>query len=154
MVYICVKDKEFLPEKQTDWAFAYDLKSREDVVIKPWEVCVVKTWVKVRLPKWIWMLVYTRSSLPIKKKLIMANWVWVIDSDYRWEVWLILMNISKEDVSIQAWERLWQCVFQREIGNLFCCCVKTEVISEEDFDNFDKLFPTDRWEWWYWSTWQ
>ena len=151
-IIVCVINPDYIPVKQTNWAFAYDLKAREKVVINPWEVKIVKTWVKVKLPKWVWMLVFSRSSLPMKKHLIVANWVWIVDCDYRWEVWIVLMNIWIEPTIVLPWERLWQTVFQAE---LWVDMRDTDIVIETEwFETFEQDYPTERWEGWFWSTWK
>lgn len=140
---ISVKDVKYTPMRQTKGAFAYDLYSRVNDTIKPWGIKLIPTGVKVMLPRNAWMLVYPRSSLPIKKGLIMANSVWIIDSDYRWEVHLQLMNITDKDVEIKEWERYWQAVFQ---GTDWL------TLESDSFENFEEKYPTERGSWWFWST--
>ena len=60
-------------------------------------------------PEWV-ALVYARSGLAIKHGLAPANCVGVIDSDYRGEVVVGLLNSSKEDYTIEPGERVAQLV--------------------------------------------
>ena len=55
-------------------------------------------------PEWV-ALVYARSGLAIKHGLAPANCVGVIDSDYRGEIVVGLLNSSKEDYTIEPGER-------------------------------------------------
>ena len=143
-IIIAVKDEKYLPKKQTSWAFCYDVCSRENTTIKPWEVKLIKTGVKVALPLWVAMLIYPRSSLPIKKGLIMANSVGIIDSDYRWEIHLQLMNITDHEIEIKDGERYWQAMYQWSIEG--------EIKIEKSFDTFEEDYPTERGTGWFWST--
>lgn len=140
---ISVKDVKYTPMKQTKGAFAYDLYSRVNDTIKPWWIKLIPTGVKVMLPCNAWMLVYPRSSLPIKKGLIMANSVGIIDSDYRWEVHLQLMNVTCNPIDIVDGERYGQAVFQGTDWLTF---------ESDSFDNFEEKYPTERGTWWFWST--
>lgn len=60
-------------------------------------------------PEWV-ALVYARSGLAIKHGLAPANCVGVIDSDYRGELVVGLLNSSKEDYTIEPGERVAQLV--------------------------------------------
>ena len=70
-----------LPKRQTMYSAGYDLASAETITIPPKTIAFVKTGLKVRLGKDEVLLVYARSSLAIKKQLIMSNGVGVIDAD-------------------------------------------------------------------------
>ena len=146
LIVISAKDKKYLPRKQTKGAFAYDLSSRVNDTIEPWEIKLIPTGIKVRLPEDVWMLVYPRSSLPIKKGLIMANSVWIIDSDYRGEVHLQLMNVTWNPIDIVDGERYGQAVFQ---GGELPYMIDEELDS---FDTFEEKYPTERGTGGFWST--
>lgn len=136
IVYI---DNYLKPTKSTEWSMCYDLKSSESITIMPWEVKIVPLWFKTDF----WWKMYGRSSLP-KKWLMFIIWVWIIDSDYRWEILACLYNFSKESVVINYWDRLTQAEFPEWV----------EFIEDELlFDGWDIKTPTARWVWWYWSTW-
>lgn len=60
-------------------------------------------------PEWV-ALVYARSGLAIKHGLAPANCVGVIDSDYRGEVVVGLLNSSREDYTVEPGERVAQLV--------------------------------------------
>ena len=72
---------------------------------------MIPTGLAIALPGAEWVaLVYARSGLAIKHGLAPANCVGVIDSDYRGEVMVGLLNSSKEDYTIQPGERIAQLV--------------------------------------------
>jgi dUTP pyrophosphatase len=107
-----------LPKRQTTHSAGYDLASVEDVIIKPKSIAFIKTGLKVLLGDDEVLLVYARSSLAIKKQLIMSNGVGVIDSDYynnkdnEGHIMVPLYNMSDVDVEIKAKERVAQGIFQ------------------------------------------
>lgn len=145
----CTYDEKLLPKQQTEWAAGYDICSAVWYVVRPNEIKLIKTWVKMVLDEWTVAFVCLRSSMPLKRWLIIPNGIWVIDSDYRWEVWIEVMNVTSEDIVIEKWDRVWQIVVQT-IPNLEL----ETTISENTFNFFDEVYPTDRGEWGFWSTWK
>ena len=82
----------------------------EPVTIAPGEVFWVPTGVALEVPKGCAGLVYARSSLGTKRGLAPANKVGVIDSDYRGEVKVVLLNHSNVPQSVAPGERIAQLV--------------------------------------------
>lgn len=80
------------------------------VTIQPGEVYWVSTGIALEVPKGCAGLVYARSSLGAKRGLAPANKVGVVDSDYRGEVKVVLLNHSKEPQTLQPGERVAQFV--------------------------------------------
>ena len=65
--------KIILPVRQTAGSAGYDIASLEHTTIKPGELKLVKTGLKVMIPSDEVLLVYARSSLGLKKTLMMSN---------------------------------------------------------------------------------
>ncbi len=82
----------------------------EAVTIQPGEVFWVPTGIALEVPKGCAGLVYARSSLGAKRGLAPANKVGVVDSDYRGEIKVVLLNHSKEAQILQPGERVAQFV--------------------------------------------
>lgn len=137
--------KGYEPIQQTPWSAWYDIKARWTWYVAPKSVILVPTGVKVALDKWYACLVFPRSSLPMKKGLMVANSVGVVDSDYRWEVHIQLYNFNDYEVKIEDMERIWQLIFTRYSENQFEC-------DAEMFEDWENRFPTKRWTGWFWST--
>jgi dUTP pyrophosphatase len=100
-----------LPDYQSTGAAAFDLSASADVDVPPGEVRLVPTGLVVEVPNGHFLAVIARSSLPIKKKLFVANSVGVIDSDYRGptdEVKIEVYNFSAQMVRVSAGERIAQ----------------------------------------------
>lgn len=74
--------------------------------------------------------VFARSGLSSKKGVCLANGVGVVDSDYRGEIKIAVVNTSEEEYTIQPFERIAQLVFM-------------PVITAE-FEETDKLSDTER----------
>lgn len=82
----------------------------EEVIIQPGEIYWVPTGIALEVPKGCAGLVYARSSLGAKRGLAPANKVGVIDSDYRGEIKVVLLNHSKQPQTLQPGERVAQFV--------------------------------------------
>ena len=80
----------------------------EAVTIAPGEVYWVPTGIALEVPKGCAGLVYARSSLGAKRGLAPANKVGVIDSDYRGEIRVVLLNHGKQPQTITHGERVAQ----------------------------------------------
>lgn len=89
-----------------------DLYSAEknDVVVAPGETAFIGTGIAVEIPESYVGLVYARSGLACKKGLAPANKVGVIDSDYRGEIKVALLNHGKVSQTIAQGERIAQLV--------------------------------------------
>lgn len=101
-----------LPTYGSEFAAGADLYAclEEAVTIQPGETFWVPTGIALEVPVGCAGLVYARSSLGAKRGLAPANKVGVVDSDYRGEVRVVLLNHSKEPQTIQPGERVAQFV--------------------------------------------
>ena len=81
-----------------------------EVTIQPGEIYWVPTGIALEVPKGCAGLVYARSSMGAKRGLAPANKVGVIDSDYRGEVKVVLLNHSKQPQTLLPGERVAQFV--------------------------------------------
>src|SRR5690554_3338061 len=91
-----------LPSYQTEGAVAFDLYARTTTVIKPFTPTIVPTNLIIEVPKGYFLMLASRSSTPIKKHLMVANGIGVIDEDYhgdRDEIGVQFLNFSQEDVT-------------------------------------------------------
>jgi dUTP pyrophosphatase len=105
-----------LPVRQTKLSAGYDLASCEDVLIKAGEIKMIPTGLRVKMLDNEVLLVYPRSSLAIKKGLMMSNGVGVIDADYYHaenlgHISIPVYNFTKEDVLVKSGERISQGIF-------------------------------------------
>ena len=82
----------------------------ETVTVQPGEVAWISTGIALEVPKGCAGLIYARSSLGTKRGLAPANKVGVIDSDYRGEVKVVLLNHSNVPQSVAPGERIAQLV--------------------------------------------
>lgn len=107
-----------LPIRKTTGSAGYDFYSNETItvpsilnVVKP---TMVSTGVTADFPSDTILLIYNRSSNPIKRGLVLANGTGVIDSDYSpKEIMGIFYNFSNYDYTIHKGDRIMQAVFQK-----------------------------------------
>ncbi len=100
-----------LPQYQTPGAVAFDLYARETVVINPWKPTIIPANVIIEVPEGYFLMLASRSSTPIKKNLMVANGIGVIDQDYHGdkdEIGVQVLNFSQENVIIEKGERIAQ----------------------------------------------
>jgi dUTP pyrophosphatase len=106
-----------IPKRATENSAGYDLSSISDVTIMPGEIKMIPTGLKVLMPKNEALFVYPRSSLAIKKGLMMSNSVGIIDADYygnkdnEGHIMVPLYNFRSESVTIVKGERIAQGIF-------------------------------------------
>ena len=103
-----------LPAYQTSGAAAFDLAAAETVTIQPGEVVLVPTGLVVEVPSGMFLAIFARSSTPLKRGLMVANGVGVVDSDYSGpedEVKIAVLNFRDTAATIGRGERVAQGIF-------------------------------------------
>lgn len=103
-----------LPSYHSTDAAAFDLSAREPVVVPAGAVRLVPTGLVIDVPIDHALLVLARSSLPLKKRLMVANGIGLIDADYRGpddEIKVEVYNFSDQPVRIERGERIAQGLF-------------------------------------------
>ena len=100
-----------LPSYGTSEAAGFDLASAHDVVVQPRQIVLVRTGLVIEVPTGYFLAIFARSSTPLKRGLMVANGVGVIDPDYSGpndEVMIQVMNVTESDVQIRRGDRLAQ----------------------------------------------
>lgn len=102
--------KAILPTYGSSEAAGADLYAclEESVTIQPGETVFIPTGIALEVPKGCAGLVYARSSMGAKRGLAPANKVGVIDSDYRGEIRVVLLNHGKVPQTVEHGERVAQ----------------------------------------------
>ena len=85
----------------------------EPVTLKPMERRLIPTGLYIALPEGVEAQVRPRSGMSIKKGLSLVNAVGTIDSDYRGEIMVPLINFSAEEQVVEDGERIAQMVIAR-----------------------------------------
>ena len=108
-------DSGTLPFYETEGSAGMDLKAyiEEPVTLKPGQRMLVPTGLYIELPVGYEAQIRARSGLAIKKGIGLVNGVGTIDSDYRGEIKVILINWGDEDFVIENGDRIAQMVIAK-----------------------------------------
>lgn len=108
-----------IPKRQTLYSAGYDMEACETVEIAPNEVKLVKTGLKAYMLEDEVLKLYIRSSMAIKKSVMLANNVGIIDSDYynneknNGHIMIPLYNFSNQMLIIYKGDKIAQGIFQK-----------------------------------------
>jgi len=115
MVKILVKkfDKNIkLPAYKTSGSSGLDLVAyiKKKIIIDPGKTAMVSTGIAVAIPKNYEIQIRPRSGLAAKKGITVLNTPGTVDSDYRGEIKIILINLSKKKFIVRSGDRIAQMV--------------------------------------------
>ncbi len=119
---ICkAENKDFLPVYSSAEAAGADLRAciQEDIVLKPGQRYLVPTGLSIQLPAGYEAQIRPRSGLAIKHGISLVNTPGTIDSDYRGEVKIIMINLGSEDFVIKRGDRIAQMVIAPVTHGMF-----------------------------------
>ena len=105
-----------LPKYETAGAAGFDLASNADITIEPGQVTLVPTGLVVAVPAGHVLGIFARSSTPLKRGLMVANGVGLVDSDYcgpHDEIKIEVVNFTSAPVQVRRGDRLAQGVILR-----------------------------------------
>ena len=100
-----------LPAYHTNGSAAFDLAASEPVSVAPGEMSLIPTGLVIEVPQGMFLGVFARSSTPLKRGLVVANGVGIVDSDYcgpRDEVRIAVLNVTSAQVTINRGDRIAQ----------------------------------------------
>ena len=106
-------DCSLVPSYGTQEAAGADLKSSEDMVVPARSRALVPTGIRIAIRDGFAGFVHPRSGLALKHGITVLNTPGTIDSDYRGELKVILINHSDEDFVISKYDRIAQLIIQR-----------------------------------------
>ena len=117
-----------LPEKASEHASGYDLRAAVDsfVVIPPGKRLTISTGMAVSIPPGLEGQVRPRSGLANRHGVTVLNSPGTIDSDYRGEIRVILINHGDADFRIERGDRIAQLVFAPVAS------IDVEIVKELD----------------------
>ena len=115
MVKILVKklDKSVkLPTYKTAGSSGMDLaaNNKKKIIIFPNKIAIIPTGITVALPKNYEIQIRPRSGLAAKKQISVLNTPGTVDSDYRGEIKIILINLSKKKFIVKFGDRVAQMI--------------------------------------------
>lgn len=132
LVEVVNKSNFSLPEYKTNGSAGVDLKAFIDspIVLEPLDRVLIPTGLFLSIPEGYEGQIRGRSGLALKNGITLANGIGTIDSDYRGEVKVILINLGKDSFTINNGDRIAQLVL-----------IKHEIV---DFKLVESLDDTDR----------
>lgn len=128
-VFAVLKEGALLPEYQTSGSAGADLHAylAEPVTLKPMERRLIPTGLFVELPAGYELQVRPRSGLALKHGVTVLNTPGTVDSDYRGELCVLLINFGSEPFTVQNGDRIAQAVVAQAVQVSF---VQTDALSE------------------------
>ena len=132
---VTVKIKKFDPDKidyfnlhyATEGSSGMDVCSIEDVTLLPGDYKAISTNIAVSLPEGYEIQVRPRGGLAIKSGISVINTPGTVDSDYRGEIKILLVNHSKDMFIVKSGDRIAQLVV--------CKYEKAKLIQVNDLDD-------------------
>lgn len=131
-VKIVLKDGVKIPKYMTEGAAGVDVEANIEtpMTLGSLERVLIPTGIKMEIPYGYEVQVRPRSGLAIKHGITLVNTPGTIDSDYRGEIKIILINLSKEEYIVNPKERIGQLVLNK--------------VYRMDFEKCDELSTTER----------
>ncbi len=130
-IEIVNKSKFELPAYKTEGSAGMDLKANieEDITILPLERKLISTGIYISIPIGYEGQIRARSGLALNHGITLANGIGTIDSDYRGELKVILINLGKEEYTVKDGDRIAQLVFMKyEIADF----IEVEILDDTD----------------------
>ena len=120
-----------LPAYETSGSSGMDLQAyiSEEIILKPGERKLIPTGLSIAIPENLEIQIRPRSGIAYQKGISVVNTPGTIDSDYRGEIKVLLINLGKEDFIIKKFERIAQMVV----------CPITKVVLSETNDLPDTI---------------
>jgi len=114
-IKILNKSPHPLPQYETTGSAGLDLRAwlEEPISLEPMDRCLVPTGLSLELPQGYEAQVRPRSGLAYKKGITVLNAPGTVDSDYRGDIGVILVNLSKETFIVNNGDRIAQMVIAK-----------------------------------------
>jgi dUTP pyrophosphatase len=119
-----------IPAYQTKEAAGFDLHSIDDVIIKPGERKLIGTGLAFEIEFGYEVQIRPRSGLAYKHGITVLNTPGTIDSDYRGEIKVLLINHSSEAFEVKKGERIAQAVIAPVI--------QAEIVEVENLSDTER----------------
>jgi len=101
-----------LPTYKTSGSSGMDLAAyiKNKIILDPGKTAIISTGIAVAIPKNYEIQIRPRSGLAAKKGISVINTPGTVDSDYRGEIKIILINLSKESFVVKSGDRVAQMI--------------------------------------------
>ena len=130
-IKIINKSKNKLPAYATSNSAGMDLRAfldKEEIILSK-ETKIINTGIFVEIPVGYEAQIRPRSGLAFKNQITVLNSPGTIDSDYRGEIKVILINLSKKDFVVRSGDRIAQMVISKYEKIIWG---KTEILKKSD----------------------
>ena len=119
------------PKLETQGSAGADLRAfiNDTIIIKPFERKLIPTGLKLELPQGYEAQVRSRSGLALKNGIAVLNSPGTIDSDYRGDIGVILINLSKDIFTVNNGDRIAQIIIAKHEFPIF---IETEKLKSSD----------------------
>ncbi len=117
-----IENSDYIPVYSSEHAAGADLFAwlpEGDIIIKPGERYLVPTGLKIELPEGYEAQIRPRSGLAVKHGITLLNTPGTIDSDYRGEIKVIIINLGQNDFSISCGDRIAQMIIAPVVRGSF-----------------------------------
>ena len=104
-----------LPAYETNGSSGMDIRAwtEEEIILRPGDIKLVPTGISISIPQGYEAQIRPRSGLALKHGIGLVNSPGTIDSDYRGEIGIIMVNFGKEPFIIRRGDRIAQMVIAR-----------------------------------------
>lgn len=121
-----------LPQYQTPGSSGMDLHAStgEPIVLAPGEFGLIPCGIAISIPEGFEAQIRPRSGLAARFGVTVLNGCGTIDSDYRGEVCVILINLGREDFTIKPGDRIAQMIFSKVI--------RARLVIADELDDTDR----------------
>lgn len=133
-----IKENVIIPHYEHPGDSGMDIYSCEDNLLLPGERKLISTGLKVEIPEGYEMQIRSKSGLAINSGISTLNSPGTVDSGYRGEICVILINHSKEDFQVKKGQKIAQAVISK--------------VEQADIETSEELSETSRGEGGFGST--
>lgn len=136
-----------LPKYSKDGAACFDMFCRETVTIPPHQMKPIRQNFALRIPKGHALLIFSRSSTPLRKGLMLANGVGVIDEFYDGdndEIMTFFLNVTDEPVTVEAGDRVAQGMIIRSEPVSWHEVASMDSEGHSGYQHLDELYDRQR----------
>jgi dUTP pyrophosphatase len=127
------KSDNQIPQYETGGSAGFDLRSNTNVTLKPFERAIIPTGLFFKFPPTLEMQIRPRSGLAAKYGVTVLNTPGTIDSDYRGEVKVILINLGDSDFIVENGDRIAQAIMANSTaGDLINLNEVSEILDNTE----------------------
>lgn len=128
-------DPDYFHEGDSGFDFRADLPENEKMILGPGERKLVPTGLYFEVPRGYELQVRPRSGLSLKNGITVLNTPGTVDSNYRGEIKIILINLSNEDFTVENSDRIAQGVISPVLDNMWGELNKVSTLNTSNRDS-------------------